>query len=148
MSRVRITFGDLEEIHRKMCKVMDEVFTRQPLGMGHGWRPAVDIYEDEGHVVLVAELAGVEPADIEITLDAQVVRIAGSRRATAAPPGGAAPVRFFQLEIDHGRFERLFRLPVPVEEHGASATLRDGYLRLDLPKKKPAEARRVTIEES
>lgn len=145
MSRVRITFGDLEQIHQRMRKMMDEMFARPPLCAGHGWRPAVDIFEDADNVVLVAELAGVDPAEIEVTLDGQVVRIAGSRRSSAHPRG---QVRFFQLEIDHGNFERLFRLPVAVDERAAQATLRDGYLRLDLPKRRLAEPRRVTVEEN
>jgi HSP20 family protein len=141
MSRVRITFGDLEALHRKMRKVMDEVFTRAPLGVGQGWRPAVDIYEDEDKVVLLVELAGVEAADVEVTIGGSIVRIAGSRRPTLP----AAPVRCYQLEIDHGSFERLFRLPVAVDDQAVSAVLRDGYLRLELPKR-PAEPRSINIE--
>jgi len=141
MSRVRITFGDLEQIHQRMCKVMDEVFSRPPLTM-RGWRPAVDIYEEADGIVLVVELAGVEPGDIEITLDGPIVRISGTRRATLPQP----PVRFYQLEIDHGSFERIFRLPVAVDGRAASATLREGYLYVHLPKREP-ESRRVPVEQ-
>jgi len=144
MSRVRITFGDLEQIHQKMCKMMDEVFTKSPLGVGHGWRPSVDIYEDAENVVVVAELAGVEAGDIEITLDGRIVRIAGHRRPGLVP---REAVRFYQLEIDHGAFDRVFRLPVDVEEQGVSATLREGYLRVQLPKRRGPERRQVTIEQ-
>jgi HSP20 family protein len=142
MSRVRITFGDLEHLHQKMRKVMGEVFSRSPLGMGQGWRPAVDICEDADNVVLVAELAGVQRGDIEVTIGGSIVRISGKR--TSAPPPG--PVRFLQLEIDHGAFERIFRLPVAVDDRAATATLRDGYLRVSLPKRK-SESRSISIEQ-
>jgi HSP20 family molecular chaperone IbpA len=52
---------------------------------------------------------------------------------------------FYQLEIDHGQFERIFRLPVAIDERAATATLAGGYLRVTLPKR-AAEARAISVE--
>ncbi|MFH0811179.1 MAG: Hsp20/alpha crystallin family protein [Pseudomonadota bacterium] len=142
MSRVRISFGDLHELHQKMCRMVDEVFSKPSLAP-RGWRPAVDIFEEADGVVLLAELAGVDPEAIEVTLDGSIVRIAGSRKAAIA----GAPVSYYQLEIDHGQFERIFRLPVAVDGRAASAVLSDGYLRVHLPKLR-VQARSVAVESS
>ncbi len=126
---------------------MDEAFSellRLPGSMGNrgGFRPAVDVYRraDPAALVVVVELPGVDPDDVEIALaDGQLV-LAGRRRR---PAGGQ---RVIQLEIEHGEFRRQVELPEEVDAGAATARFDRGLLAITLPVVSRATARRsVTI---
>ena len=71
------------------------------------WEPPIDIFENDNTLTIIAALPGVEPADITIALDSDLLQITGIRRLAAAARGTA--IR--RLELPHGRFERRIRLP-------------------------------------
>src|SRR5688500_14327363 len=71
------------------------------------WEPPLDVFETEGELWILAALPGVELADLDISVDGDVLFIAGQRRLPA-PARGAV---IHRLEIPHGRFERRIRLP-------------------------------------
>jgi len=70
------------------------------------WQPPVDIFETDHDIWIIAALPGVELQDLEISVNADVVIIAGVRRLPVAARGAA----IHRLEIPHGRFERRIRL--------------------------------------
>jgi HSP20 family molecular chaperone IbpA len=72
-----------------------------------GWEPPIDIYETDAEILLVAALPGVEQRDVEVTVFAGELVIAGMRRLPALAPEAL----IHRLEIPHGRFERRIRLP-------------------------------------
>lgn len=71
------------------------------------WEPPLDIYETERELWIIAALPGVERDDLEVSLEGEVLSIAGQRRLPVAARGAA----IHRLEIPHGRFERRIRLP-------------------------------------
>jgi HSP20 family protein len=73
------------------------------------WEPPIDIFEAQGEVWVIAALPGVEPRDLEVYLDGEVLTVAGQRRLPAA----ARDAAIHRLEIPHGRFERRIRLSSP-----------------------------------
>ena len=81
------------------------------------WEPPVDVFERGQELAIVTALPGVEPQDIEISIDADLLRVAGVRRLPAVARGKA----IHRLEIPHGRFERRIRLPDARWELGGSA---------------------------
>jgi HSP20 family molecular chaperone IbpA len=93
------------------------------------WEPPVDVFETQAGLLIVAALPGVEPSDLDVSIDQGVVRIGGLRRLPPLLPG--ATIR--RLEIPHGRFERSVRLPAGVFEVEQSA-LAHGCLVLSLSK--------------
>lgn len=100
---------------------------------GEGWLPAADVYEtDDGYVILM-ELAGVERTELELEVIGDSLLIRGRRDEPPGPP----KKNYSLLEIHHGRFERRLRLPGRVGEGGAQASLRNGLLRLVLPRGRP-----------
>jgi HSP20 family protein len=72
-----------------------------------GWEPPIDILESERELYIIAALPGVEPHDLELSVEADVLTIGGRRRLPAALRRAA----ILRLEIPHGRFERRIRLP-------------------------------------
>lgn len=104
---------------------------------GDRWQPALDVLETEKAFVLRVELGGVRRSDIHVSVDGDVVRIRGVRRA----PEEADVQRLHRMEIVFGPFERALTIPVPFERDQVSAQLADGFLRVTVPKRLPARRR-------
>jgi HSP20 family protein len=94
---------------------------------GASWEPPVDVFEGGGQLTIVAALPGVEPDDIKLAIERDVLLVAGVRRLPALPRGTA----IHRLEIPHGRFERRIRLPDAQWELGRP-TLVNGCLVVSL----------------
>jgi HSP20 family protein len=108
---------------------------------GDRWRPEVDVFETETSVVVRTELAGVRNDDLRVTVDGEMLRIRGVRRA----PQSSDLRRLHQMEIATGPFERRVRIPIAFQRESVSAHLADGFLTVTLPKRVPAR-RRVEVE--
>lgn len=104
------------------------------------YTPDVDIYETGDHVVVIADLPGVAPEDVEVTLERQVLTIRG--RTTARIPEGYSPV---YSEYRMGDFERSFTLSEDVDRDNIKATHKDGVLTLELPKAETTKSRKIDI---
>jgi HSP20 family protein len=107
---------------------------------GDRWRPDVDVFETEKDVVVRVELAGVHSDDVRVTVDGDVLRIRGARRAPE--PGDLR--RLHQMEIASGPFERQVRVPIAFDRDSVTAHLADGFLTVTLRKREPVR-RRVEI---
>ncbi len=98
---------------------------------GGAWSPAVDIYESDKEFVVEAELPDVGEKDLSITLKENTLIIAGERK-----PAGA--MRYHRVERVYGPFRRSFALPANVLENKIRADLKDGILKIIIPKEKSA----------
>ncbi|HMK64945.1 MAG TPA: Hsp20/alpha crystallin family protein [Thermodesulfobacteriota bacterium] len=98
------------------------------------WSPQMDILETAESFIIVAELSGLKREDIRISVKRNLVLIAGKRQRS--PQDNA--VRYLQMEIEYGSFERTFELPVIVDETRIEAHYQDGLLNVILPKKRSA----------
>lgn len=133
-------FSGGELIGGRLREAMGQLSRSSP---GEGcWSPAVDIYETEREVIIVAELAGVRRQDMKVVLDGELVRISGRRAPTCRHPGA----RFHRLEISSGVFERTIRIGVPFESQGVEARCEDGLLKVRLPKGKPPAPHKIPVE--
>ncbi len=112
-------------------------------GESGSWTPAMDIYETEDAVVIVAELAGVKQEDLRVILDGNVVRIYGHRGPACRDQGA----HFHRLEIESGAFTRSFRISVPFKSNGVEAQAEDGFLYVHLPKDlSQSQVHTITVE--
>src|SRR5262245_5298488 len=108
------------------------------------WTPLADVLETADAFVVVMELPGVEQDDVEVQVDGEELVIRGERRLT----GHARPEGFQRMERSYGPFARRVLLTGEVDSARVTAQFRDGLLRLELPKARPAAARRVRPERS
>lgn len=104
--------------------------------------PAIESFVRNGQLVVRAELAGVDPADVEITVNGDQLTIRGKRQRTEEDKRGD----FYHREISYGNFERTLRLPEGVDTGEIKASLRKGVLELTVPARSGTKARKVPIE--
>lgn len=103
-------------------------------------RPRTDIYETEDRVMVLAEMPGVGPDGVEVTLERRVLTIRG--RSPEVPHEGYRQV---YAEYGEGEFERVFTVSEDIDRDGIKATQKDGLLILELPKAGPAKARKIEV---
>ena len=108
------------------------------------WAPRVDIREDEQRFVILADIPGVDPAQIEVSMEKGILTIKGERDAVAAEKDG----KFTRVERARGAFHRRFALPDSADAEGVTATGKFGVLEIVIPKKAQATPRRITINAS
>lgn len=104
------------------------------------WAPRVDIREDEQRFVILADIPGVDPAQIEVSMDKGILTIKGERQALGGEGG-----KYTRVERAHGVFHRRFALPDSADGEGITATGRFGVLEIVIPKKPLATPRRIAI---
>jgi HSP20 family protein len=105
--------------------------------------PPSDIYETEDSIVVLAEMPGVGPDGVDITLERRVLTIRG--RSAANEHTGYQRV---YNEYADGDYERVFTLSENINRERIEATLRDGVLHLILPKAESAKARKIELKAS
>lgn len=103
--------------------------------------PAVDMYETDDAVVIVAEIAGIGEADLELEVDGSACVLRGERKARQTGPKRD----YRQMEISYGAFQRELLLPAEVNPDGINTVYKDGMLQISLPKASPAGSRRLRI---
>lgn len=132
-------------LNRNLQQVFDRFFaaddTDQSNVVTSQWAPRVDIREEDKRFVIVADIPGVDPADIEINMDKGILAIRGDRVSNFTAEAG----KFTRVERMHGTFHRRFALPDSADADGISATGKNGVLEVVIPKKPESTPRRITI---
>ena len=140
-------FHNLSSIQGRMNRIFDEAFRGQPSGseddwaLGGTWAPAVDIFEHEGNIVLKAELPGLDPKDVDIRVENNVLSLRGERKFE----GEVKRENCHRVERAYGTFSRSFTLPNVVDTEKIEADYRDGVLQVTLPQKEEAKPKQIQI---
>ena len=104
---------------------------------------AIDVYQDAHNIYVLAPIAGVKASDVDISITDEVVTIRGERTAGHDTPNE----RHFTQECYWGPFARSYVLPMAVNSEDARATLKDGLLRISIPKDAKVKTKVVEIED-
>lgn len=112
-------------------------------GVTADWIPAVDINEFDDRFQLFVDVPGVDPKDVEITLEGGVLTITGNRYVQAEKSDENVVHR--RTERGTGRFYRRFILPETVDADKVRAKDRHGVLEISIPKQAKAQPRRIEV---
>lgn len=105
------------------------------------WTPAVDIHEEANAYVVQADIPGVDPQNIEVSVDNNILSIRGERTGeTVSEDSGVRRVERFQ-----GTFYREFTLPKTVDTDQIQAKGKNGVLTITIPKSEGVKAKRITV---
>jgi len=105
------------------------------------WVPRVDIREEADRFVILADLPGVDPEQIDIQMDKGVLSIKGQRSSEAA----TETERYSRVERRQGGFHRDFALPDSADAEGIVASGRNGVLEISIPKKAESTPRKIQV---
>lgn len=105
------------------------------------WAPRVDIKEEDRRFMIFVDVPGVDPADIEVSMEKGILTIKGERTVQNEEQNG----RFTRIERAHGTFHRRFALPDSADPDGITAVGRHGVLEIVIPKRAETTPRRISI---
>ncbi|MDA8124914.1 MAG: Hsp20/alpha crystallin family protein [Deltaproteobacteria bacterium] len=104
--------------------------------------PAVDLFEDNGNLILKAELPGIKKEDIEITLTDGGITLSGEKKKEKE----IKRKDYYKWESSYGSFCRTFSLPTEVQADKVTSTFKDGILQVTMPKSEAAKSKEVKIK--
>ena len=143
MSQVR-PFGALNELHRELSRVFDNSqHGRDPSPYNtSNWAPHVDITESDSAFKVIADIPGVNPDEVEVTLHNNVLTIRGERDSEKTEENEA----YKRRERIRGSFFRQFTLPETADENGVKAKANNGVLEVSIPKAAKPKPLNITVE--
>ena len=106
------------------------------------WAPAVDIKEDDKAFTLLADIPGVDPDDIDVTMEKGVLTIRGERKSETR----TEEENYKRVERQYGVFYRRFTLPDSANAEGIEAKSEHGVLKITIPKQEVAQSRRISVK--
>ncbi len=133
-------FRDITTLRDEMNRLFNRT-VGDGVSSGSAWTPAVDIFDTDQAIVLRAELPGLDPDDIEIEVDDNVLSLKGERRFEETVQEG----RYYRLERAYGRFQRSVTLPQGVKADEISATFDKGVLSVRVPKAEEVRPRKIAV---
>ncbi len=137
-------FAELAGMRNAMDRLFEQGWGRFPALRGEEFGPAtlsLDVYETDGSYVVKAAVPGVDPEQLDISVDDDVLSIKGSFEQRDE----SRDENYLRRELRSGTFERTLRLPPTVDAEHADAEFERGMLKLTLPKKQEAKARSIKI---
>jgi HSP20 family protein len=138
---------DLLSFQRDMSRMLNDFFAEPPPvadAFERDWVPAVDIFEKNDEVNLVAELPGLTKEDVDISIENGTLTISGEKKRESEVKDD----NFHRVERAYGRFQRSFALPSAIDPKKVKAVFKDGILTVNLGKKEEAKPKKVEIEVS
>lgn len=126
-------------------RALDEAFHSSFANGNRVWAPAVDVVERKDAYVLYAELPGVDPSQIDVSFEQNVLTIRGAKQGSIDSTKDGE-LRVFAAERVTGSFERSVRLPEFVDGDQISADFSHGLLTVTVPKAQAAQPRRIEIK--
>ena len=122
---------------------MDKMLSEFPAMRGKaGFTPAVDMYEDKENVIVETQLAGIEPENVDISIENDVLCIKGQSEKRSE----VDEKNYYRKEIRRGSFYRSIPLPTRVLGDKAVASVDDGVLKIAIPKSPESKPRSIKIK--
>lgn len=136
------TFDRIMSLNRALDQALSTSWTDNRV-----WVPAIDVVEQKDAYLMYAELPGVDPSQIDISVEQNVLTIRGTK-PSIVQASREGEVRVYAAERVSGSFERSIRLPEFVDGDHIAAGFNNGLLTVHVPKAQAAQPRRIEIKTS
>jgi HSP20 family protein len=140
--------ADLFNVSNRINRLLNDAFggldwqSRGGDSVSASWVPPVDIFEEKDAIRIMAEVPGVRPQDVKISLEGNILTVHGQKQQTAEE----RTERVHRYERTYGVFERTFSLPSSVDANSIKASYEHGVLTITLPKVEQARPREIQVE--
>ncbi len=132
----------MEQLRREMDRLWDQAYGTERYRRQAGVFPLLNLSEDQDHVYVRAELAGVRPEDIDITMEDNKLILRGERKI----PAEEKVVGYHRREREAGSFRRVVRLPNRLDPAKVEAVFKDGILTITMAKPEEIKPRQITVK--
>jgi HSP20 family protein len=135
---------ELNELRREMDRTFGRFFGEWPSiePTAGAWAPIVDLSETADHLVVRAEVPGMSPNDIQISLVGNTLSIKGEKKQEKEEK----EENYHRMERTYGSFSRSIFLPCEIEEAKVDAKYKDGVLTINMPKTEKAKTKEIKID--
>lgn len=139
----RKPFSELSTVRSEMDRLWNRVLEdwSLPAVFAKGWAPTADISETKDKLIVKAELPGLEPEDIKLSLSGNLLTIQGEKKKEKEEKDE----QHYSLERYSGQFQRSFQLPVEVLEDKIEAKFDKGVLTITMPKTAKSQKKEIKI---
>lgn len=139
-------WGNLSQLQREMNRLFDEripaTADEESGVMAADWSPAVDVKETENEYQITADIPGVDPKDIEVSVENGLLTIRGERSEEKEEERD----NYRRVERFRGTFFRRFTLPDTADPENIQAKGNNGVLQVSIPKQQRAHPRKIQVE--
>jgi len=138
-------FRDLVTIQDELNRLFGRTFTggeQLRPGASGSWMPAMDVYETEDEIVATLELPGIEPADVEVSVEDSTLTITGKREFSSE----VKEEDIHRVERRYGSFARAVTLPQTADTERVEASFDKGILTVGVPKIERAKPRKIEVK--
>jgi len=138
-------FKEVDYFRNEIDRLFDRFFDWRPSifrSEDSRWVPSVDISETSKDVIIKAEVPGMEPKDIQVSISGNVLTIQGEKKDEKEEKAE----NVHRVERTYGSFYRSIQLPAEVEPDKADAKYKNGILKLKLPKTKEESVKKIEIK--
>jgi len=130
-------FADLPDLRGGIDRILNDWFE----GRGRARVPEVDVVRDDGHLIVRADLPGIEPEEVKIEIENGMLTVSGQHEDSSEEKRGD----YLRRERRTGSFMRTLPLPQGVEPKEVTATTKDGVVEVTIPLPPAATKEKVTI---
>ncbi len=138
-------FSELEEFERRFDDLFGSAFWpfwRRRGVVERTWAPALEVIEKDDRYIVKAELPGLKPEEVDISIADDALTIKGEKRSEEE----VKQDEYHWTERTYGAFQRVVRLPSNVDTGKVEATYEHGVLQLTLPKKAEVAAKKIKVK--
>lgn len=137
-------FVEMEREMDRLRREMDRLFSGfrgiRPLRVGVF--PPLNVSENKDNLYVRAELPGIEPSDLDISVEGDTLTLRGERKGSEA----ASNVSYHRREREFGRFRRSLTLPTRIDVDKVEAVFQNGILKIILPKAEEVRPKQITVK--
>ncbi len=119
----------------------DSMMDWQGWGKGGGFVPAVDVWQDDQNVYVECPLAGIDPKDVDVSVENDVLSIQGKTEKKSE----VDEKEYYRKEVRRGSFHRSVPLPAAVDSAKVKAEFKNGVLNVVLPKEEKVKPKKIDI---
>jgi HSP20 family protein len=138
-------FRDLVSIQDELNRLFGRTFTG-PVTLrpsaGGAWMPSMDVFETEDEIVAKVELPGIEPGDVEVSVEDSTLTVSGTREFS----GEVDEESYHRVERRYGQFTRAIALPQTADTEKVEAHFDKGVLTIEVPKVERAKPKKIEIK--
>jgi len=135
-------WGLLDQMRRELDRSLDTRTAEGSSMATSDWVPAVDIKEEDNDFVIVADIPGVDPKDIEVHMDNGVLTIKGEKESEKKEEREG----YKRVERSYGSFYRRFGLPDTADPEKISAKSNHGVLEVRIGKQEKVQPRKISVD--